>query len=292
MLLEITYSTGKDGRSTVIYGNGVEGHLVHDDHDRLIRIEYQKGGVLLDSCRLRYDENGHRALVQYLGAPTRNVVHAFDGAGRLVEARTGFPLAPLPDVAAPSVEASDVAAARVAAAAAPGIAYILDDADARSEDKGFNGGAIGEKYILGSDHRVAAAGTNTISYNLDGHRTMDARYIYELDALNRVSRVRDRVTNAILVEQEYDALSRVAAGSMDGQQFERWFAGSTQIHEYIRCCSRKCSPAFGASIVAVTLLCRRCDGSCFHSSGRRLVDDVRHQRGRHGAGTPSVRCLR
>ena len=56
----------------VTYGNGVEGQLVHDDQDRLIRIEYQKGGVLLDSCRLRYDEGGHRAVVQYLGAPARN----------------------------------------------------------------------------------------------------------------------------------------------------------------------------------------------------------------------------
>ena len=53
----------------VIYGNGVEGQLVHDELGRVIRIEYHKGGVLLDSCRLRYDEGGHRAVVQYLGAP-------------------------------------------------------------------------------------------------------------------------------------------------------------------------------------------------------------------------------
>ena len=99
------------------------------------------------------------------------------------------------------------------------------------EDKGLNGGPTGEKYVLGNDHRVAAAGTDAISYNLDGHRTMDARYIYDLDALNRVSRVRDRVTNAVLAELQYDALSRVSAGSTDGQTFERWFAGATQIHE-------------------------------------------------------------
>ena len=135
VLLEIIYSTA--GRPVrMVYGNGVEGHLVHDDHDRLTRIEYQKDGVLLDSCRLRYDENGHRAVVQYLGAPSRNLVHRFDGAGRLVEARTGFPLAPLPDVTAPSAEAAGVTAARVAAAAAPGISYLLDDADARTRGQG------------------------------------------------------------------------------------------------------------------------------------------------------------
>lgn len=232
VLLEISYSSA--GRPVRMeYGNGVEGQLVHDDHDRIVRVEYQAGGALLDSCRMRYDEHGHRALVQYLGAPSRNLVHRFDGAGRLVEARDGFSLAPLPDATAPSVEAADIVSARAAAAAAPGIAYLLDDADARSERKGFNGGAIGEKYVLDADHRVLAAGPDTITYNLDGHRKSDSRYIYDLDALNRVSRVRDRVTGAILVEQEYDPLSRVAAGSTDGQSFERWFAGATQIHEIL-----------------------------------------------------------
>ena len=62
-------------------------------------------------------------------------------------------------------------------------------------------------------------------------RTGDARYTYELDALDRVRRVRDRATNAIVAELRYDALSRVAAGATDGQEFERWFAGSTRIHE-------------------------------------------------------------
>jgi RHS repeat-associated protein len=230
VLLEITYSTA--GRPVnVIYGNGVEGHLVHDDHDRLIRIEYQKGGVLLDSCRLRYDENGHRAVVQYLGVPPLNLVHSFDGNERLVEARSGFQFAPLPDVTAPAAQVADVAAAQIAAAAAPGIAFTLDDADTRTKVTGLNGGAPNETYLSGPDHRLTAVGANTISYNADGHRTGDARYEYDLDALNRVRRVRDRATKVTLAELRYDALSRVATGTTDGEEFERWFVGSTQIHE-------------------------------------------------------------
>jgi len=230
VLLEIFYSTA--GRPVrMIYGNGVEGQLVHDDQGRLIRIEYRKGGVVLDSCRLRYDHGGHRAVVQYLGAPARNLVHSFDGKERLVEAHSGFPLAPLPDATAPAAQVADVTAARIAAAGSPGIAFTLDAADTRTKVTGLNGGAPNETYVSSADHRLTAVGASAISYNADGTRIGDARYNYELDALNRIRRVIDRATKAIVAELQYDALSRVAVGETDGQEFERWFAGSTRIHE-------------------------------------------------------------
>ena len=230
VLLEIVYSTaGHPVR--MLYGNGVEGQLAHDDQGRFIRIDYQKSGVLLDSCRLRYDEDGHRAVVQYLGTPARNLIHRFDGHERLVEARSGFPLAPLPDVTSLAAQAADVAAARIAAIGVPGVAYSLDDADMRTMTTGLNGGAANENYVSTPDHRVVTAGASTISYNADGQRKMDAHYQYDLDALNRVRRVRDRATNAVVAELRYDALSRVVAGATNGQDFERWFMGSTRIHE-------------------------------------------------------------
>jgi RHS repeat-associated protein len=43
--------------------------------------------------------------------------------------------------------------------------------------------------------------------------------------------VLDRTTGAVVAELRYDALSRVATGATDGEDFERWFAGSTRIHE-------------------------------------------------------------
>jgi RHS repeat-associated protein len=230
VLIEIVYATtGRPVR--VIYGNGVEGQLVYDELDRIIRIEYQKGGTLLDSCRLRYDEGGHRAVVQYLGVPARNLLHRFDGHERLVEARWGFPLAPLPDVTAPAMQVADVGAARIAAAIAPGVEFSLDDADTRTQVTGLNGGAANETYVSANDHRVTGVGASMVSYNTVATRNGDARYIYELDALNRVRRVIDRTTNVIIAELRYDALSRVAAGTTDGQEFERWFAGSMRIHE-------------------------------------------------------------
>lgn len=230
VLLEIGYSpAGRPVQMT--YGNGVEGLMVYDDQGRLIRSEYQKDGVILDSCRLRYDANGHCAVVQYLGAPTRNVVHRFDGNERLIEARWGFPQTPLVDAETLAAQADDVAAAWVAAAGAPGVEYSLDDADTRTNITGLNGGAANENYVSGNDHRVLSVGASAITYNADGTRTGDSRHVYELDALNRVKRVRNRATNAIVAELQYDALSRVAAGTTDGQAFERWFAGSTRIHE-------------------------------------------------------------
>ncbi|MBW4027844.1 MAG: hypothetical protein HIU93_10615 [Acidobacteria bacterium] len=230
VLLEIDYSTA--GRpSRLIYGNGVEGELVHDDQGRIIRVEYQKSGVSLDSCRLRYDEGGHRALVQYLGSPTRNLLHRFDGSGRLVEARSGFPLAPLADVVVPAAQVAEVAAARITTTSAPGVAFALDDADTRTSLASLNGGPPSESYVSGKDHRVTSVGGNTISYNQDGHRIGDAQYKYTLDALNRITSVRESATNMIVAELQYDALSRVAAGTTDSQGFERWFAGSMRIHE-------------------------------------------------------------
>ena len=70
-----------------MFGNGVEGHFARDDRDRVIRVDYRLGGALLDSCRLRYDRNGHHAVVQYLGMPLRNLVHDFDANQRLVDVR-------------------------------------------------------------------------------------------------------------------------------------------------------------------------------------------------------------
>jgi len=45
--------------------------------------------------------------------------------------------------------------------------------------------------------------------------------------------VRDRLTNAVLAELVYDALGRVAAGTLDGGDFEQWYDESTPIHELL-----------------------------------------------------------
>lgn len=127
MLFEIVYSPA-GLPIQLVYGNGIEGLLVYDDHDRVIRIDYLRSGVLLDSCRLRYDVHGHRALIQYLGAPVTNFLHGFDDVARLVEVRSEFPLATLTDSLSPAAQVVDITTARAAAVSAPGVTYALDAA--------------------------------------------------------------------------------------------------------------------------------------------------------------------
>jgi RHS repeat-associated protein len=82
-----------------------------------------------------------------------------------------------------------------------------------------------------SDHRIIAAGPETLTYHPDGQRAADSRHSYDVDALGRVVRVRDAATGAVTAQFTYDALSRVAAGSLDGQAFERSFVGVRWLEE-------------------------------------------------------------
>ncbi len=241
MLLELTYSaTGRLAQLT--HGNGVVAHLVHDEMGRLIRLDYESGGALLDSCRVRYDADGHRALVQYLGAPADSILHGFDDAGRLVETRWGLGLGPLADAAAPLAQAAYVDAVRVGAGGAPGVAYDLDGGDGRTGVRGINGGSPDLAYVTGADHRVVQAGPDLVGYGPDGERTQDGRFRYEYDALGRVVRVVDRTTGTVEQALTYDALSRVRAGTSSGTPFERWYAAGSVVQETIGGAVRQISP--------------------------------------------------
>ena len=240
-LLELHYSTA--GRLTgQTYANGVVGNLAHDVLGRTIRVDYERAGVQLDSCRVRFDDNGHRAVVQYLGTPANNLLHSFDACGRLTEWRADFALSPLADISDPVAQAGEVAAIALSAPASPGTAFTLDGSDARVKSTELNGGPPGEVYATGPDHRTIAEGSDLITYNADAHRTIDRDYIYELDALDRVRRVLDRSTSAVVAELNYDPLSRAASGVAKGQAFERWFAASTKIHEVVGGPVRQHSP--------------------------------------------------
>lgn len=232
VLLEIAYAS--DGRPRGLhYGNGVEAEVVYDAFDRLLRLEYTQAGVMIDSCRVRYDDSGHAIVNQYLGAPARNIVHSFDRAGRLVEVRSGFPLPALSDNGAPPAQAADVAAALAAAAAAPGLRFTVNAADAQTAATGVNGGGPDATYSLLADHRIAATTATTFTHTADGTRTLDDRYRYDLDGWGRVTRVRDRTSGTVLAEMQYDALGRPAEGAIDGQPFERWYDDQTLVHEVI-----------------------------------------------------------
>jgi RHS repeat-associated protein len=113
------------------------------------------------------------------------------------------------------------------------VRFSLDGADTRRAVTGVNGGGPSDAYAASPDHRVIAIGGTPVTYTTDGVRTLDGRYRYELDALGRVTRLRDRSSGVLLVQLEYDALGRAAAGTIDGQPFEQWYDTATPVHELV-----------------------------------------------------------
>ncbi|WP_433202279.1 DUF6531 domain-containing protein [Dactylosporangium sp. CS-047395] len=240
VLLDLAYTAqGHLDRAT--YGNGVRADYGHDTLGRPVRVDYRTGEALLESCRIRHDDRGHRALVQCLGAPGADVLHGFDGAGRLVEARWGLGLGPLPDASTAAAQAAQVDAARLGAAGAPGVAYDLDGGDGRVARRGRNGGVPDLAYGTGPDHRIVQAGAEVLSYGPDGRCTADGRFRYRLDALGRVVAVTDTATGTVVAELRRDPLARVRSGTSGGTSFERWYAGDA-VHETIGGGLRQTSP--------------------------------------------------
>ena len=242
VLAEISYA----GRpASVTYPNGVLTSLAYDDLARLVRIEHSLAGVLLDAYRARYDERGRRAIVQVAGAPAGSTLHLFDAGDRLREARWGFPLPPLPDVAVPADHAAAIAAATAEPAVA-GETYLLDEADGRIQRVRSTAGLAPafDTNVLGPDHRIVTADGHPITYHTDGHRRTDADHSYDVDALGRVVRVRDAANGMIRAEFVYDALSRAATGSFAGEMFARCFWGTTWVQDTRGVAGdfRQCSP--------------------------------------------------
>ncbi len=230
-LVQVTYR-GARRPGSVLHSNGVSTSLVYDDPGRMIRIEHGRGGVSLESYRTRMDERGRRAIVQYTGPPARTLFHDFDRVDRLRGVYWGFPFPALADVTAASDHAPAISTAAGAAGGAPSKeSYQLDEADGRKERVRVGGPAGTTVYDRAVDHRVIRVNGQPVSYHIDGHQLSDGRFDYDLDALGRVLRVRNAESGVIEAECEYDALSRVATGSIAGEPFLRWFGGAGWIHE-------------------------------------------------------------
>lgn len=228
-LIDIEYS-GPRKPMALAHGNGVDTSIAYDDTGRIVRVEHSRAGLRLDSYRARFDTQGRRTLVQQLGVPLRNTVHEFDGAGRLVVARWGFLLPPLPDVATPAQHAPALLAAAAASlGATSGETFTLDSGDARTKRTRI--GVTVQTYVPGADHRVLSVDAQPISYHDDGHRSADGRYRFDVDVLGRTVRIRDAASGAVLAQMSHDALSRVSDGTLDGVAFSRSFAGDRWVHE-------------------------------------------------------------
>lgn len=231
VLAQIDYGTARHPLG-IVHGNGVRTAIAYDDPGRVIRIEHVHAGAVLDSYRTRLDVRGRRAVVQYTGLPARTTLHQYDGTDRLRLAVWGFVLPDLPDVASAAEHLPAIVSATIASASATASeTYQLDHADGRLQRVRTGAGAATVAYGLGPDHRIVQAGAQPITYHQDGHRAADAEHQYDVDALGRIARVRNRTNGAVEAEFHYDPLSRVGSGSLAGAPFARWFLGATWVHE-------------------------------------------------------------
>ncbi|MGC4044770.1 MAG: DUF6531 domain-containing protein [Armatimonas sp.] len=232
IIAEIQYATGRSP-SRISHSNGVSSEFVYDDAGRLIRLEHTQGGRMLDSYRTRYDVRGRPALVQHSRIPEVTTLNSFDTADRLRETHSGFAFPPLPDISEPADHATAIAAATLAASAATlRESYNLDQADDRLQLVRIATGATTmESSTFTPDHQLLSLAGQPVTHHADGHRATDGRHIYDVDALGRTVRMREKNSGAILAELAYDALSRPVSGTLAGEAFTRWFAGKQWIHE-------------------------------------------------------------
>jgi RHS repeat-associated protein len=215
------------------YGNSVRAAFAYDDAARLIRIEHSRNGLALESARYRYDAANRRRVAQLTGRPILNRVQQFDRRMRLVDVRWNFPLAPLKVANTQAAQDTDIAAAETAALAATiRESYVLDAADSRSSRVRVDGeNAIQMAYGYAAGHQVTSVGPEKLGYHADGPRAFDGARKFDIDAMGRVVRVRDGSNGKIVLELDYDALSRVSGVVIKESVFTRWFEGEQWVHE-------------------------------------------------------------
>ena len=158
-----------------------------------------------------------RRIIQYTGKPQRTIIT--DMIWRIVSAGNiwNFPFPTLPDIK----KATDhfpaiLSAAPLSNTASSQELYELDKADGRKKRTRLGAVTAIDTYILGNHHRVTQANTQPFSYYIDGQRKSDDRFDYDYDVLGRVVRVRN-ASGGTEAEFSYDALSRIASGSIGGE---------------------------------------------------------------------------
>lgn len=228
------FSYGGVGRLHEIhYGNGAETHFHYDNRLRLSRLEHRSGVNIFETQSYRYDARDRRRLTQVIGVSVVNRLHEFDGLDRLVGAKWGFSLPALSEAMTQSEHNSQIQSAEAAASAASvSEIYQLDDADSRTLLQRIESNTTSTKnYSYDAGHRLNSAGPETVSHYDDGPRSEDAEHLYDIDALGRIIRVRDKSTSTVLAEFEYDAFSRLVAGKEEGDPFLRWHTGGKWLHQ-------------------------------------------------------------
>ncbi len=225
-LVQLTYA-GTSRLHAIRFANGVRCRHGYDAARRLVVVEVHRGSELVEVCRYCYDARDRRALIEMTGPPSLQRWHTFDAADRLTATASGLllpqPLTGAPETWTQALQDQRVAAAS-AAAAQQSVAYGLTPADDRTI-------AAGQTYTYSAGHRLTGAGAEKISHAADGTRSADGDHHYDVDALGRVTAIRNAGTGAVVAEFEYDGLSRVYKGRLSGTLFQRAFLGADWVHE-------------------------------------------------------------
>ncbi len=232
------YGIGLIGKASLL--GGVETSYTYDERKRISRVRYAKGGTTLEETLYRYDKADRRR-VEMTGTGTIQArLHLFDRHDRLKETCEGSQLVTLGTSGYTQGDHdADIEAMEYALSiqTPPPVKYEYSflqlssgKADERLSFKKTDaaGGVTTTAYSYTEGHRLASAGGETITHLPDGTRRSDANSRYEVDALGRVTKVKNPGGTATKTSVEYDPLGRVASitGAGGGVRKLSYFGGS------------------------------------------------------------------
>lgn len=193
---------------------GVDAAAVYDRRKRIVQISYQKSGAVLDQVDYRYDSRNRKRISLLHGIPAQVRYYEFDSRDRIVGAAEGFAAPVLGPSDTQAQHDADILNFASAAASAPlerGFAY--DNSDARTVYSETGNPDRLYSYLAG--HRLDTAGAENFSSHIEGPRETDGSRQYEIDALGRITVIKDSGGN-LLAQVGYEPLGRPSQINLAG----------------------------------------------------------------------------
>ncbi len=219
-----SYGRGMPGRASLL--GGVETSYEYDERKRISRVRHAAGGTALEQTDYRYDVANRRRVELASTGTVQSRLHLFDSHDRLKETREGAHLVTLgtngytqANSNADIVAVENALHAQIPAPITYEYLFLQLSAGKADERLSFrktdpSAGTTTTGYSYTPGHRLASAGGETITHLPDGTRRSDANNRYEVDALGRVTSVKDPNGSVTKTALEYDPLGRV--GSITG----------------------------------------------------------------------------
>lgn len=216
------------------FASGASGLWLHDGEGRLMRVDHRDpSGEALISARYRHDTLNRRRVAQYMGLHASNFCYNYDSRGRLVEERSEFPLAPLPDQPSQAEQNAAISAAEAASAGASRVqAWELTGADVRKTETVIEGDtATVSVYTEGPAHQIIAVDGQAYQYDAGGARIADPYRLFVYDALGRIARILRPSDGAAVMEFAYDPFGRLAQVKTPAETANRYHFSERCLHE-------------------------------------------------------------